>query len=332
MDNTLQTKFNINSSSYITKPAANPEPEKKVSSDAGSNKQNSKNRNILLASLGGLAVLGGVAVWVCSRKPKAVNPPINVDNRDWLEINRLKALIKEGYLSKQQEILTELFGENKPPKSIREWANSITATETKNVELKESMLQHKDENIKALRTKIAALQGDEQWVQLRKLRKNLIEIYNGKGSPDEIAVAAKKVPVINDLLIVKAYPEEAENFRKLHWMEPEAAIKLVNANYKNVDEYYEAFKAAQTADINLEIPIRDREFNHFKPLALTDVFPDEAGSVVTCNKEIKKMDDELNYMKSLFAQYRERHSELVNEVRASEDYKALKRELVNHAN
>lgn len=324
MLNTLQTNFKLNQSSYMM--STPQKSEQQVAAADGKTTENKGNRNILYASLGGLAVLGSIGVWVKMRNPKAVETIVNepVQNRNIMEIIRLRNIVREEYLVQRQAITDKFFGEDSGIHSIKELIQKINISKVENTEKKAQYEDILVKNRLAIREKIASLQNDEEWIKLRGLRKNLVAIYNGQASREEKAIASQKLLMINDLIINKTNPEEIENFKRLYCMEPVSAIKLVESKFNSVQEYNKAFKEAQTLDFGMSIPVRTRNFTHFRPLQLQDVLPDQAGAYINANNIIQKAELELSTLKNKYSEYHNALTELASQFRESENVNALK--------
>lgn len=313
MDNSIQTKFNLNKSAYIMKPAVQAEPQNPTPEKQTPEKHS--NNNKLLGALGGLAVLGGAVFLIKTRKNS--KPVEDTANSLAEQISELKTRIKDDYLA----TLTEQLGNIGTIKELRAEAAEIVS---KNEKLKERLANHRNKQMGVLRQKLTDLQNDEQWIELRKLRKSLTKTLHGKSSRDEKIIAQNKIEVINDLLLTKTYPqEEIKTFRDLHGIEPDAAFKLVTTNFTTAEEYKKAYKAAQTV-ISDDIPIGDRWFTHTRELKLANLFPDEIRSYICCNKEIRRLNAELDEVKLALNQRELVLKDVALKFRASKDVQDLK--------
>ncbi len=327
MVNTLQTTFKLNQNSYIMNSPKKTEP--KSDSVNNSVELNKERKNILYATLGGLAILGSVGVWVKTRKSKALNDTVQGTQSNIMEVLRLKNLIREEYLAGKQAIIKSIFGSEVNSVSVKELIQNMNTLKIKNTDKKLQYEAGKIESGKLLREKITSLRQDAEWNSLRKMRKNLVKVYDGKYSKEEKEVAYSKLLLINDLLINKTNPNEIENFKKLYCIEPHAAMELLEKKFNSIQEYNTAFKAAQTLDFGMDIPVRTKNFTHTKPLQIADVFPEEAGAYITFSERIGKLSAEIEAAENKYNNYYKALGELAAEFRTSRNVEALNREVMH---
>ena len=330
MTELLQTNFNFNRQSYMIQPDAVKKQELKADDNLkpASQKAISKN-DMLMYTLGGLAVLGSVAAIIKShnsaRKHKTSQKDPNI-----METLKLRTRIKNKFTEKRAPIVNRLLEEiaNFNPDYKFMTISQINAMKMKmdaeNTALETRLVKHKAESLQLLKNKISNLSSDNEWQGLRKLRKNYIKTLKSKASAEKKQIANKKIIIINDLLINKAYPEEVEAFKQLYKIDPADALEFVKKDTKTLKDYNEEFKAAQKLDIPYSIPVRDRNFTHILPLKLIDVFPDEALAYNECESKLKYINRITTRLDEILNKYKEDISKIVDEFRNSVEVKALK--------
>lgn len=333
MDNTLQTTFNVKSNAYMQMPGvstAKNSTEQQVQPD---NKEKNNRNKLLLYSLGGLAVLGTAAYLIKSRMAKAAVQKSQEQDVNIMEVIRLRNKIKTEFEAKREPYAEKLFenlrntGIDIKCKNIGELSKKIKEIEQRNNTLKESLITHRNQQSNLLKEKIQKLNQDSEWIELRKLRKNFINLINSKAPAEQKKIAAKKIVLVNDLLINKGYPEEIEAFKNLYRFDQNKGMEIVRTKFETLEDFNKAMKEAQTLDVDIKLPIRERNFTHMQPLHLTDIFPDEANSYVECNKKIEVLDFETNSINNFYKQYHEELKNLAAEARESADVKALRAEV-----
>lgn len=333
MTETFQTGFNFNRHAYIMQPAGAQKQGIQPNSALTQNPKEVKSKNeMLMYTLGGLAVLGTAGAIIKSQLSSR-NNAADPHNANILEIIKLKTRIKDKFTEKRAPIVNRLFEElaafNPDYKfnTIGQVNAMKMQMDAENKALKSQIVTHKSEKLNVLKNKINSLSSDAEWQDLRKLRKNCIKIYNSNASAAEKQIAEKKIIIINDLLINKAYPEEVEAFEQLYKMTHSDALEFVKKDYKTLNDYNEAFRAAQKSDIPYGIPVRDRNFTSIKPLKLRDVFPDEVLACEECDSELKYRNLKTERLDKIINNYKDDVRKLAEDFRNSVDVKSLKTEI-----
>lgn len=339
MSQVLQTTFKINQNAYLPM-SVNPAGKDKSANGQtpDSNKQSKERQNILLGSLGGLAVLGTAAYIIKSRMNKKAAQKACETGANIMEVIRLKHKIKTEFTEKRLPLVQKLkeqvakTGNEIEFESIGELNAKIDKLDAENIAKRDSLIKHRTEQRQILRDKIEKLVQDPEWKQLRQLRKHFINIINGNTSSEQKKIAADKVTIVNDLMINKAYPEEIEAFEKLYKMNSEQAFNIVKTKYKTFEDYNKALSEVQVPGLDMVLPIRDRNFTHTRPLHLTDIFPDEAWACIECDKQLENINLKTEGIREILKQYHTDCAAIAEEFRNSIDTKALKSELAKNHN
>ena len=339
MSQVLQTTFKINQNAYApmsVKPAGKEKPTSEQSSVSG--KQLRERQNVLLGSLGGLAVLGTAVYVVKSRMNKKAAQKASEAGANIMEVIRLKHKIKTDFNERRLPLVQRLrekvaeMGNEIEFETIGELSAKIDKLDAENIARRDSLMKHRTEQRQILRNKILKLEQDPEWKELRQTRKRLIKLINGKASPEQKNIAADKVVIVNDLMINKAYPEEIEIFEKLYKMNSEQAFNIVRTKFNTFEDYNKALAEPQTARFDTVLPIRNRNFTHARPLHLTDIFPDEALACIECDKQLGNIDLKTEGIRAIIKQYHTDCAAIAEEFRNSIDTKALKGELAKNHN
>lgn len=331
MTQTLQTNFNLNRYSYIMPPAA--KQEQKTGDTKSSVPDKKSQQNMLLYSLGGLAVLGTTAAIIKSHLSGNKANKNDKGSVNIVEIIKLKNKIRNNFVEKREPIRQKLFEEleNMSPeykfKTIGQINAMLMEMQSNRTSLQTRLIQHKTEQTKIIKQKLANLAKDKEWLELRKLRKSYLKILKGKEPAEQQQIADKKIVLINNLLINKAYPEEIERFKTLYQMDPSTALEFVKKDYKTIQDYNEAFKDAQTLDIPYGIPAKERNFSHSHPLKPRDVFPDEALSCEECDQKLYYINTKTERLSNIMSEYKEKIKQIAEQSRNSVDVKSLKAEI-----
>lgn len=87
-----------------------------------------------------------------------------------------------------------------------------------------------------IRSSLAKLLPDTEWRELRMFRKGLLKDINGKDLYKH-DIALKKIPFVNDLLVLKVHPEEYDTFLARNLISPQDAKDLIKKEFVSVSEF-----------------------------------------------------------------------------------------------
>lgn len=337
MTSTLQTNFKNNTNTYIMKTPENQAVKKddtnvKNTQPKESEKSKSKDGNILLYSLGGLAVIG---FGYLAGKKFLVKVPKSEQNNsgcNLLDIMNAKEKIKNEIIEKRQALLAEInanrsqYDTSAPYESGRDIINRLKQAQNVHQKDVDELVPLKNKKMAAIRAKLQELASDEDWQFLRSTRKNLIKIVNGSYPKNARSIAYNKVLLVNDLLINKVYPEEQKAFLNFHGFSHEDGINLIKTKFSKKEDYSKARDEliAKSNAGEIILTTRQRNFKHYMPLTLIDIFPDEARVCKACNHKLYVSSGKLNVLKKAYKDYLDGLKQIATEYRTSENVNALK--------
>lgn len=336
MTGLLQTNFKNSTGTYIMKTPENQAVKEKVTekkvSPKGNDKPNSKDNNILLYSLSGLAVIGlgcfaGKKFFVKTSKDET-----NAVGRNLLDIMNIKENIKKEIIEKRQSLLGEInanrspYDSSAPYQSGRDIINRLNEAKSVHNKNVDELVPLRNKNMVAIRSKLQELASDEDWQFLRIIRKNLIKIVNGTYPKNARDIAYNKVLLVNDLLINKVYPEEQKAFLNFHGFSHEDGMALIKTKFSKMEDYSKAREGliAKSNVGKITLTTRPRNFKHYMPLTLSSVFPDEANVCKTCNHKLFLSSGRLKVLEKAYNDYLNGLKQIALEYRNSENIKALK--------
>lgn len=336
MTGLLQANFKNSPNTYIMKAPENQAvkekaTEKKVFSKE-SEKTNSKYSNILLCSLGGLAV---ISLGYLAGKKFLVKTPENETNtlgRNLLDIMAAKEKIKKDIIEKRQVLLAEInanrspYDASAPYQSGRDIINRLNEAKSIHNKNVDELVPLRNKNMATIKSKLKELSEDEDWVFLRNTRKILIKIVNGSYTKNARSIAYNKVLLVNDLLINKVYPDEQKAFLNFHGFSHEDAINLIKTKFSKIEDYNKARDelVAKNNVGKIALTTRPRNFKHYMPLTLSSVFPDEANVYKTCNHKLYLSSGRLKVLEKAYNDYVDGLKQIALECRTSENLKTLK--------
>ena len=308
--------------------AVNIKPEKEKSS-----------KNILTGTLSGLAVLGGSIYWVKSRggfrgknfSTIAGNSGGLSNNPDVLleEVTKLKKLILQDYLSKRQSIINKMndpgefgfeihFVSNQ---DLRKKVNIIEEQLGPAVENAERVLK---ENQRIIMDKLRKLSSDPEWNELKILRKKLVRIVKTSPSQDQRKIAENKIPMVNDLLTNKVYPDEVEDYKRIYGIDDRTIYNLVKKEFNTLEEFINEYSSLNQDSV-FNLPFMDRRFSHESRLSFETLFPEETQNIKTCKSLIDLSRARLLAAKQLYADFNKKIKELGMQYRTTESIQDLKK-------
>ena len=334
MTGLLQVKLKNTTATYMMETPTTPVNTKVDSSKSVSEKNGSfSNNNVLLSSLGGLAVVG--FGYLAYRKFSGKILPKNetsTSGHTLLDIVDIKEKIKKDIIEKRQNLLAEINAKRSPYDSspvyesgrdIIKRLNEAQHVHQQNVE---ELLPTKNKSMATIKSKLKNLAGDKDWQFLRNSRKNLIKIINGSYPKRAQEIAYNKVLLINDLLINKVYPDEQKVFLNFHGFSHEDGLNLIKTKFSNMEDYNKACKELREKNNvgKIILTARERNFKHYMPLTLSSVFPDEANVYKTCRRKLFLSSGRLNVLKKAYSDYIDGLKQIAIECRHSENNNSLK--------
>lgn len=323
-----------------TKPAAKNLPAKKPVAEQ-SPKDRYFNSSTIIASLAGLAVLAGGVWGIQSGKIKLGSKRNTLSRQEIIaeignikeRISDIKNILVPEFTHKKQKIIKELnkFGEydyKLPFSSIRELKGEISVRNAEHQRVLANSKAIIADNKQIIKGKLEKLMQDPEWQELKNTRKALIKTVKAGKSLDDIKIANKKVSLVNDLLINKAYPERSADFKRLYGIDDNQALQLIRTPFKTYDEYVAAFKSKQNHDIPFDYLAFEHRFSHKNKLQLKDVFPVEAEVIYTNEKLIESTKKDYDEAVKLYERYREKILSLASEFRQYEETVELKQLII----
>ena len=141
---------------------------------------------------------------------------------------------------------------------------------------------------------------------------------------EQVKIANEKIPMVNDLLINRVYPEEMEKFSSIYGLEDSQAFEMIRKHYASHENFMKEYDELKNLSIPFDYDIIDRRFSHNGELSLLDVFPDEILSIKSNLELIKSFGIDLKGIKELEKKYVTKLSELTEDFRKSSDIEKLK--------
>ena len=293
------------------------------------------NTKTILGTLAGLAVIGTSIYMFKSGKNKEIKNKITPEQIQGEidtvkeEIAVLKKLIRENYVAKKNTLINKLnefqeFDYKFPfdnHSQLRSKIESFESTSGKRMTNSQNIINNERKTIK---DKLSVLSKNPEWKELKLIRKNLRKIISDGNDMEQVKIANEKIPMVNDLLINRVYPEEMEKFSSIYGLEDSQAFEMIRKHYASHENFMKEYDELKNLSIPFDYDIIDRRFSHNGELSLLDVFPDEILSVKSNLELIKSFGIDLKGIKELEKKYVTKLSELTEEFRKSSDIEKLK--------
>ena len=339
MTSTIQNISNINQSNFFMKAPVAENSITKQSENVSENNQHSKedsfyNAKTIIASLSGLAVIGGVIWKIKSGKSKSAEiiPLENSKNRinEITErITELRKTIKEEYFAKKQKLVEDMnnfdeFDDKIPftnPKDLYNMVQERHAAYIAKSEKLKGIIEKKSKEIKA---KIKELEKNQEWRELLKLRKAIIKDLGNCTTEDEAKILNDKVIMVNDLLINRVYPEEMVNYPKFIGLEDKKAFELVRKNFSTYSDFMEEYESSLS---DFSEPLLDNANTRFiqkDALKLKYIFPKEMSVINTNKKALTNTRKAYEAAERTYKKYKTKKQQLNSESQQSENVRELK--------
>lgn len=233
---------------------------------SGSNK-------LLITGLVGLGVIGAAVLGVKGAK--------SLKNKNLSkEISDLRSAVKDKYMVAKTSMIED-FNKQKLPEvfSTGEF-EGMQITSSKDIKKVKAFYQKYYENSRALQKetsvavkgKLMKLSADDEWKTLRITRKKLLKDIEGNDAV-RAEIAAKKIPLINDMLTYKLNPEEEHVFQVRNLISVDDARFMINKDFANVQEFDAEMQ--KRAKFGFECVEMDKFFVGNSKLSLFDVFRED---------------------------------------------------------
>ncbi len=293
------------------------------------------NTKTILGTLAGLAVIGTSIYMFKSGKNKEIKNKITPEQIQGEidtvkeEIAVLKKLIRENYVAKKNTLINKLnefqeFDYKFPfdnHSQLRSKIESFESTSGKRMTNSQNIINNERKTIK---DKLSVLSKNPEWKELKLIRKNLRKIISDGNDMEQVKIANEKIPMVNDLLINRVYPEEMEKFSSIYGLEDSQAFEMIRKHYASHENFMKEYDELKNLSIPFDYDIIDRRFSHNGELSLLDVFPDEILSIKSNLELIKSFGIDLKGIKELEKKYVTKLSELTEDFRKSSDIEKLK--------
>ena len=293
------------------------------------------NTKTILGTLAGLAVIGTSIYMFKSGKSKEIKNKITPEQIQGEidtvkeEIAVLKKLIRENYVAKKNTLINKLnefqeFDYKFPfdnHSQLRSKIESFESTSGKRISNSQNIINNERKTIK---DKLSVLSKNPEWKELKLIRKNLRKIISDGNDMEQVKIANEKIPMVNDLLINRVYPEEMEKFSSIYGLEDSQAFEMIRKHYASHENFIKEYDELKNLSIPFDYDIIDRRFSHNGELSLLDVFPDEILSIKSNLELIKSFGIDLKGIKELEKKYVTKLSELTEDFRKSSDIEKLK--------
>lgn len=293
------------------------------------------NTKTILGTLAGLAVIGTSIYMFKSGKSKEIKNKITPEQIQGEidtvkeEIAILKKLIRENYVAKKNTLINKLnefqeFDYKFPfdnHSQLRSKIESFESTSGKRISNSQNIINNERKTIK---DKLSVLSKNPEWKELKLIRKNLRKIISDGNDMEQVKIANEKIPMVNDLLINRVYPEEMEKFSSIYGLEDSQAFEMIRKHYASHENFIKEYDELKNLSIPFDYDIIDRRFSHNGELSLLDVFPDEILSIKSNLELIKSFGIDLKGIKELEKKYVTKLSELTEDFRKSSDIEKLK--------
>lgn len=305
----------------------------------GVNENKNISKTVISASLVGLAALASVGIYLATKGKGKVKPQTLVDevknptNSSQLEelqkqAKELKYKIRVAYQEKLAQPFDGNFTLIEQDAFKQDGKKMITSSKdfdkAKNyiVHLCENIGPHRDfyipakqlkENIsKDIKSKLSELQKDADWVELRKIRKKLLK-QTKTMTKENRPIIESHIDLIDNILQSKVSQDSTvvTLFKESYGMDLKDAVELAKKSSKEVFDYDNSHLAK-------------RPFDRLNKLKLSDFFKKEVRQWTNANNTVKGVEEELNILDTKKQQFQKFQKTLAQEIRQSEDVKALK--------
>ncbi|MCR5266469.1 MAG: hypothetical protein K6E29_07750 [Cyanobacteria bacterium RUI128] len=300
-------------------------------------------KTVIGASLVGLAALASVGIYLATKGKGKVKPqtiidevknPINNTQLEELQkqANELKDKIKVAYQKKLAQpfdgnlTLIEQDALRQEGKTMITSSKDFDKAKDYIIHLHENDGPHRDfyipakqlkENVyKDIKSKLSELQKDADWIELRKIRKNLLKQSKTSTKRDR-AIIGSHIELIDNILLSKVSKDSSipKLFEDFYSMDIKDATKLAKSSTKRVFD---------TVDYKSEIRPFDTTVMDLRNLKLSDFFKKEVKTWNSANNTVKGVEEELIKLDEKKHEFKELQKTLAKEIRQSDDVKALK--------
>ena len=250
------------------------------------------NQNTFFIGLGALGVIASAGIVIRNRNLKRVSSDFTEKTAN------LKGFIRKAYLAKKAEILKN--------------HNAVSVNQ-------DGINQYSDLKNKAsiaIKERLKNLQKDDEWMNLRKLRKNLLKTIEREKFGETCDVASKKIEMINNVLICKLYPEEEQAFKNNTLMDVSDAVDIINKTFTKFEDFDNEYLSRQKYEFDFNLD--DKFFFTNSKLTLKDLFPEEVNQYQISKEKIQELKFEPKKI------LHEKLKALAQEFRAREDVKNFK--------
>lgn len=250
------------------------------------------NQNTFFIGLGALGVIASAGIVIRNRNLKRVSSDFTEKTAN------LKGFIRKAYLAKKAEILKN--------------HNAVSVNQ-------DGINQYSDLKNKAsiaIKERLKNLQKDDEWMNLRKLRKNLLKTIEREKFGETCDIASKKIEMINNVLICKLYPEEEQAFKNNTLMDVSDAVDIINKTFTKFEDFDNEYLSRQKYEFDFNLD--DKFFFTNSKLTLKDLFPEEVNQYQTSKEKIQELKFEPKKI------LHEKLKALAQEFRAREDVKNFK--------
>lgn len=289
--------FAINSASenkkYLISPQKNTVQSAVPEISKGAKDKKADKPNTVFIGLGALGVIALAGVVIQNRNLKNVQSS-NVTDK----AANLKGVIRKAYMARKAEIL-----KNHNAVSV----NQDEINKCSDFKNKASI---------AIKERLKNLQKDNDWMELRKLRKNLLKTIEREKSDETCAIASKKIEMINNVLICKLYPEEEQAFKNNTLMDVSDAVGIINKTFTKLKDFDNEYLSRQKYEFDFNLD--NKFFFTNSKLTLKDLFPEEVNQYQTSKEKIQEIKNEPKKI------LHENLKALAQEFRAREDVKNFK--------
>ena len=331
---TINTKKNINSKLPVNNPKTNSD---KISQQPV--KDSYFNQKTIIGSLFGLALLG-TSTFLCIkhfRKPKVQNSKTKIDAKHLkLEIknikeriNYLKNLVKVNYVEQRNHLY-------KNNTNLDEYSVDINFTNFNDLKSEIKTLRRNNngkinkineiinKNRQIVIEKLKNLSSNKEWNDIKKLRKQTRKIIETSTNEEQKKIAQEKMPLINDLIYNRVYPENIENYKNLYGIEDKNVLELVKKEFSSYEEFMKAFDSLKNPTEKFDYTIIEERISSTGPLTLKDVFPKEIDTIDSNLKLKKEYETQLKEYEKIYRIILDKLVELAKKYRNCSEIKELK--------
>ena len=296
------------------------------------------NTKTIACSLLGLAVLGtatvlGIKKWHGSKLKNDVQVPdtknlkadiYNIKER----IVSIKKLIRDNYTEQRSHLYNELSTADEYGIKIR--FNSMADLKSQMNTLQNThgdSLANADKIISANRRKIeemtSNLSKDAEWNEINSLREQCRKIIETSGDNEQKRIAAEKIPLLNELIYAKVYPESVEK-GNLYGIENSQLLSIARKDFATLDDFMKEFDALKKPTSSFDYDISEKKISHSGILCEKDIFPKEY-DIIESNLRIKKVyEEKLAEYKKIYDKAIDGLKRLAGEYRNSSEVKELR--------